>query len=115
MVFSHIGINLQASHYRSKAVSFFEYSIFFNMFLLYLAKYHTSVGGGSEIAASYTHIGIVFLQLAGVLIFRTYSVSRSVISHHIPMKEPKEQEGMWRYDVPMEMQTTQYSNAKNVL
>ena len=113
MAFSHIGIDLQA--YRSKTVSYFEFAIFLNLLVLCLAKYHTSVGGGSEIAASYTLIGIVFLQFVGLLIFRIFSVVRNMLSRYFPMKESKEEEGVWRYDDPIEMQTTQYRNVKNVL
>ena len=113
MVFSHIGIDLQA--YRSKTVSYFEFAIFLNLLVLCLAKYHTSVGGGSEIAASYTLIGIVFLQFVGLLIFRIFSVVRNMLSRYFPMNESKEEEGVWRYDDPIEMQTTQYRNVKNVL
>ena len=104
--FSHIGLELLV--YRSKAVSFSEYSIFFNLVVLCLAKYHTSVGGGSEIAASYTLIGIVFLQFVGLLIFRVYSVVKNKISYYFPMNESKEEEGVWRYDAPIEMQTIQH-------
>ena len=113
MAFSHIGIDLQA--YRSKTVSYFEFAIFLNLLVLCLAKYHTSVGGGSEIAASYTLIGIVFLQFVGLLIFRIFSVVRNMLSRYFPKNESKEEEGVWRYDDPIEMQTTQYRNVKNVL
>ena len=60
MAFSHIGVDLQA--YRNKTVSFFEFAIFLNLLVLCLAKYHTSASGGSDIVASYTLIGIVFVQ-----------------------------------------------------
>ena len=113
MVFSHIAIDLRA--YRSKAVSFFEYSIFVNLVVLCLAKYHTSVGGGSEIAASYTLIGIVFVQFIGLLIFKVYSVVKNTVFHYFPMNESKEEEGVWRYENSIEMQTTQYRNANIVL
>ena len=112
MAFSHIGIDLQAYH--NKTVSFFEFAIFLNLLVLCLAKYHTSASGGSDIAASYTLIGIVFVQFAGVLIFRIYSVVKNKIFRYFPMSECKEEEGVWRYDDPIEMQTTQYRNANNI-
>ena len=111
--FSHISIDLRAYH--SKAVSSFEYSIFFNLVLLCLAKYHTSASGGSDIAASYSLIGIVFLQFVGVLIFRVYSSVKNKVFHYFPMNESKEEEGVWRYENSIEMQTTQYRNANNIL
>ena len=113
MAFSHISIDLRAYH--SKAVSFFEYSMFVNLVVLCLAKYHTSVGGGSEIAASYTLIGIVFVQFVGLLILRIYSAVKNKVFHYFPKNESKEEEGLWRYDDPIEMQTTQYRNANNIL
>ena len=113
MAFSHIGIDLRA--YRSKAVSFFEYSIFVNLVVLCLAKYHSSTSGGSDIAASYTLIGIVFLQFVGVLILRIISAVKNTVSHYFPMKESKEEEGVWRYDNSIEMQTTHHRNANNAV
>ena len=113
MAFSHISIDLRAYH--SKAVSFFEYFLFVNLVVLCLAKYHTSVGGGSDIAASYTLIGIVFLQFVGLLIFRIFSVVRNMISHYFPMNDFKEEDGVWRYENSIEMQTTQYRNASNII
>jgi len=113
MAFSHIGIDLRA--YRSKAVSFFEYSIFVNLVVLCLAKYHTSVGGGSEIAASYTLIGTVFLQFVGVLMLRIISVMKNIVSRYFPKNESKEEEGVWRYDNSIEMQTTHHRNANNAV
>ena len=113
MAFSHISIDLRAYH--SKAVSFFESFTFVNLVVLCLAKYHTSVGGGSNIAASYTLIGIVFLQFVGLLIFRVFSVVRNMISRYFPKNECKEEDGVWRYENSIEMQTTQYRNASNVI
>ena len=113
MAFSHIGIDLRA--YRSKAVSFFEYSIFVNLVVLCLAKYHTSASGGSEIAASYTLIGTVFLQFIGVLILRIISVMKNIVSRYFPKNESKEEEGVWRYDNSIEMQTTHHRNANNAV
>ena len=110
--FSHIGIDLCT--YRSKAVSFFEYAIFFNLVILCLAKYHISASGGSEIAASYTLIGIVFVQFVGLLVFRIYSAVKKKAFHYFPMNESKEEEGVWRYENSIEMQTIQYANATNV-
>jgi len=83
--------------------------------VLCLAKYHTSVGGGSDIAASYTLIGIVFVQFVGILTFRIYSAVKNKVFHYFPKNEFKEEEGVWRYDDPIEMQTTQYRNANNIL
>ena len=113
MAFSHISIDLRA--YRSKTVSFFELAIFVNLVVLCLAKYHTSASGGSEIAASYTLIGTVFVQFVGVLILRIISVVKNKVFRYFPMNEFKEEEGVWRYDDPIEMQSTQYRNANNIL
>ena len=113
MAFSHIGIDFRAYH--SEAVSFFEFAILLNLVMLCLAKYHTSASGGSETAASYTLIGIVFVQFVGLLIFRISSVVRNMLSRHFPMNESNGEESVWRYDDPSEMQTTQYRNAKNVV
>ena len=113
MAFSHIGIDFRAYH--SEAVSFFEFAILLNLVMLCLAKYHTSASGGSETAASYTLIGIVFVQFVGLLIFRISSVVRNMLSRHFPMNESNGEESVWRHDDPIEIQTTQYQNANNVL
>ena len=72
--------------------------------ILCLAKYHTSVGGGSEIVV-FTLIGIVFVQFVGLLTFRVYSAVKKKAFRYFPMKE---EEGVWRYNDPIEMQTIQY-------
>ena len=109
MALSHIGIDLRA--YCSKEVSFFEFAISFNLVVLCLAKYHTSVGGGSDNAASYTLIGIVFVQFIGLLVFRVYSVVKNTVFHYFPMNDFKEEEDVWKYENSIEMHTTQYQNA----
>ena len=113
MIFSHFSVDLQA--YRNKVVSFFEFFILVNLVVLCLAKYHTSASGRNDTAASYTLIGIVFVQFACALIFRIYSVMKNKMSHYFPMSNSKEEEGVWRYENSIEMQTTQYRNASNVL
>ena len=114
MTFSHLGVDIRA--YRSKAVSFFELAIFVNLVVLCLAKYHSSTSGGSEIAASYTLTGIVFVQFVGVLILRIYSaVKNTVFRYFSIINDFKEEEGVWRYENSIEMQTIQYRNASIVL
>ena len=114
MTFSHLGVDIRA--YRSKAVSFFELAIFVNLVVLCLAKYHSSTSGGSDIAASYTLTGIVFVQFVGVLILRIYSaVKNTVFRYFSIINDFKEEEGVWRYENSIEMQTIQYRNASIVL
>ena len=111
--FSNIGFDLGT--YRRKAVAFFEHSILLNLIVLCLAKYHTYVIGGSEIAAFYTLVGIVFLQFVSLLIFRIYPVVKNTAFYYLPLNESKEEEGVWRYENSIEMQATEYRNADNVL
>ena len=113
MTFSHLSVDLRA--YCSKAVSVFEFAIFVNLVVLCLAKYHSSASGGSDIAASYTLTGVVFVQFVGVLILRIYSVVKNTVFRYFPMNDFKEEEGVWRYENSIEMQTIQYRNANNVL
>ena len=113
MTFSHLGVDIRA--YCNKAVSFFELAIFVNLVVLCLAKYHSSASGGSDIAASYTLTGIVFVLFFCVLILRIYPVVKNTVFHYFPMNDFKEEEGVWRYENSIEMQTIQYRNANIVL
>ena len=113
MTFSHLGVDIRA--YRSKAVSFFELAIFVNLVVFCLAKYHSSASGGSEIAASYTLTGIVFVQFVGVLILRIYSVVKNTVFHYFSIFDDFKEEGVWRYENFTEMNTIQYRNANIVL
>ena len=114
MTLSHFGVDIRAYH--SKAVSFFELAIFVNLVVFCLAKYHSSASGGNEIAASYTLTGIVFVQFVGVLILRIFSVVKNAVFRYFSIiNDFKEEEGVWRYENSIEMQTIQYQNASNVL
>ena len=113
VVFFHVNGGLPV--YRSKAVSLFEFLIFIDLVVLSLAKYHSNVGGGNEVAASYTLIGIVFLKFIALLILRIYSAVKNMVSRYFPMNTSQAESGVWRYENSIEMQTTNYRNANNVL
>ena len=56
--------------YQNYCLSLLELSLFMNLALLCLSNFYVTSVGGSVIAATYTFVGVVFLQFLGLLLIR---------------------------------------------
>jgi len=106
--------------YRNNIVSTFEISFFINLGLLGLAKFYTNAAGGDQAAATYTLIGVAFIQFLGLVSFKIYHGFKPRFSCYHSHKDDEEAEGVWRYDTPLDMwggpqKTTPYKNAATAL
>ena len=66
MGYSFIG----SGFYQNYSLSLLELSIFMNLALLCLSNFYITSFGGSLAAATYTFVGVVFLQFLGLVLIR---------------------------------------------
>ena len=112
--------SIRSAVYHNNIVSIFEISLFINLGLLALAKFYTSSAGGDQTAATYTLIGVAFIQFLGLVSFKIYHGFKPRFSCYHSHKDDEEAEGVWRYDTPLDMwgvpqKTTPYKNAATAL
>ena len=60
--------------YRNIMVAIFDISFIMNLALLSVATMFTTMVGGDEMVASYTLIGIAFIQFIGLVLFKLFSI-----------------------------------------
>ena len=71
----------QAAVYHYTATSIFEISLFINLGVLGLTKFYTYTAGGNQAAATYTLIGVAFIQFLGLVSYQIYYLLKPLFSH----------------------------------
>ena len=107
--------------YCNVTTSIFEISLFINLALLGLAKFYTNSAGGYQAAATYTLIGVAFIQFLGLILYQIYSFLKPLFSHYRTHHDGDEAaEGIWRYNTSMQLwnipcRATPYHDAATAL
>ena len=90
--------------YRNTATSMFEISLFINLGLLGLTKFYTKAAGGDQAAATYTLIGVAFIQFLGLVFYQIYSLLKPLFSYCCSHKYDDEAtEDIFRYNTSVEL------------
>ena len=90
--------------YHNTATSIFEISLFINLGVLGLTKFYTYTAGGNQAAATYTLIGVAFIQFLGLVSYQIYYLLKPLFSHcHTHHDDDEAAENIWRYDTSMEL------------
>ena len=87
--------------YRNTTASIFELSLLINLGLLGQTKFYTNAAGGDQVAATYTLIGVAFIQFLGLVSYQIYSLLKPLFSHcrtHDDDDDDEATESIWRYN-----------------
>ena len=95
--------------YHNTATSIFEISLFINLGMLGLTKFYTYTAGGNQAAATYTLIGVAFIQFLGLVSYQIYYLLKPLFSHcHTHHDDDEAAENIWRYDTSMELSMSKW-------
>ena len=107
--------------YRKTATSIFEICLFVNLGLLGLAKFYTYAAGGNQAAATYTLIGVAFIQFLVLVSYQICCLLKPILSRcHTHHDDDEAAEGIWRFNTSMELwkmphRATPYQDAATAL
>ena len=74
---------LSGAAYKNWYLNALELSFILNLGILAVATYHVNHSGGSQVAVSYTSVGIAFLTFVGIIIYHIYIRIKSKVQQYI--------------------------------
>ena len=108
--------------YRNTAASIFEISLFINLGLLGQIKFYTNKAEENQFTATYTLIGVAFIQFLGLVSYQIYSLLKPLFSHCRTHDDDDDEatENIWRYNTSLKIwnaprRATPYHDAATAL